>query len=128
MKTYNNKTLGNTVEKEFAQKMHKAGWWVHLLADKIHGQPLDCIMTNHGVTWFLDIKNVKSGETFDLSRIEDNQMNSMIMLWNTGIRTVGFAIKFDDGWYILVLNKINFNEKQISKQAMRKIEDVFTLK
>lgn len=128
MKTYNNKTLGNTVEKEFAQKMHKAGWWVHLLADKIHGQPLDCIMTNHGVTWFLDIKNVKSGEMFDLSRIEDNQMNSMIMLWNTGIRTVGFAIKFDDGWYILVLNKINFNEKQINKQAMRKIEDVFTLK
>lgn len=128
MKTYNNKTLGNTVEKEFAQKMHKSGWWVHLLADKIHGQPLDCIMTNHGVTWFLDIKNVKSGETFDLSRIEDNQMNSMIMLWNTGIRTVGFAIKFDDGWYILLLNKINFNEKQINKQAMRKIEDVFTLK
>jgi Holliday junction resolvase len=128
MKTYNNKKLGNTVEKEFAQKMHKAGWWVHLLADKIHGQPLDCIMTNHGVTWFIDIKNVKSGETFDLSRIEDNQMNSMIMLWNTGIRTVGFAIKFDDGWYILVLNKINFNEKQINKQVMRKIEDVFTLK
>lgn len=128
MKTYNNKKLGNTVEKEFAQKMHKAGWWVHLLADKIHGQPLDCIMTNHGVTWFIDIKNVKSGETFDLSRIENNQMNSMIMLWNTGIRTVGFAIKFDDGWYILVLNKINFNEKQINKQVMRKIEDVFTLK
>jgi hypothetical protein len=126
MKAFSNKALGNTVEKEFAQKMHKAGWWVHMLADKIHGQPLDCIMTNMGVTWFLDIKNVANGDKFDLSRIEDNQINSMIMLWNTGIRTVGFAIKFNDGWYLATLDKINFNDKSINKTNMKKLEEVFT--
>jgi len=123
----NNKIIGNHAEKEFAQKMHKAGWWVHLLADKIHGQPFDCVMSNHGVTWFLDIKNVAHGDTFNLSRIEDNQFNAMMMLWNTGARTIGFAIKFDDGWYILKLEKINFNETSIHKTKMQRLEDLFTI-
>jgi hypothetical protein len=126
MKQFNNKTLGNAVEKEFAQKMHKAGWWVHLLADKVHGQPFDCIMSNHNITWFLDVKNVANGDKFDLSRIEDNQMNSMIMLWNTGARTIGFVIKFVDGWYLVTLDKINFNDKSINKTNMKKLEEVFT--
>jgi hypothetical protein len=54
-------------------------------------------------------------------------MNSMIMLWNTGARTIGFAIKFDNGWYLLTLDKINFNDKSINKVNMKKLEDVFTL-
>jgi penicillin-binding protein-related factor A (putative recombinase) len=121
-----NKAIGTQVEKEFAYKMHRAGWWVHLLADKIHGQPFDCIMSNHGVTWFLDIKNVQHGDTFSLARIEENQINAMVMLWQTGARTVGFAIKFEDGWYILKLEQINFNTKYATKSEMKRLEEIFT--
>jgi hypothetical protein len=83
-------------------------------------------MSNHGVTWFIDIKNVQHGDLFSLSRIEENQTNAMMMLWNTGARTIGFAIKFNDGWYILKIGQINFNNTTVNKSEMKRLEEIFT--
>jgi hypothetical protein len=114
----NVKKIGNQVEKEFATLMYAKGWWVHLLNDKVNGQPLDAIMAKDEVVWFLDIKNVSDKDYFLHSRIEPNQHTTMKMLLNRGMKNVGFAIKFDDGWFLLYYKDINFDEKKTYKNRL----------
>lgn len=110
------KSLGNKVEKEFATQMYNRGWWVHLLNDKVNGQPFDVIMAKDESVWFLDVKNVQDKDYFLHSRIEDNQINSMKMLINRGMINVGFVIKFNDGWYLLKYINIDFDANKTYKK------------
>lgn len=110
------KSLGNRVEKEFATHMYDRGWWVHLLNDKVNGQPFDVIMAKDESVWFLDVKNVQDKDYFLHSRIEDNQINSMKMLINRGMINVGFVIKFNDGWYLLKYINIDFDANKTYKK------------
>lgn len=119
--TVNNKRTGNAVEQEFAEMMYDKGWWVHILSDKVTGQPFDCIMANAEVTFFVDIKSVESQDYLLHSRIEDNQRNAFKMLTKRKVKNCGFMCKFNDGWYYLPFEKINFENKKTHKRDMIKL-------
>lgn len=112
----NVKKLGNDVERDFINLMYKKGWWVHLFASKVNGQPLDIVMAKDGKVWFLDVKNVQDKNYFLHSRIEENQKNAMKMLYDRHIDNVGFVIKFDDEWRFLRFSKINWSATRTLKK------------
>lgn len=115
------KALGNAVEREFAQKMFDKGWWVHLFADKVNGQPCDIVMCRSKVCWFLDAKSVQGKEYLLHSRIEPNQINTFTLLKQRGMKTTGFVIKFDDGWWLLKFSDMNLNDNKTEKEKMTKL-------
>lgn len=116
-----NKSIGNSAEKAFASLMFQSGWWVHIFATKVVGQPFDCICANQGVVWFLDIKHVDRDDYLLHSRIEANQQNAMKMLAQRSFDTVGFVCLFDDGWYLLRFADIDFTQKKTYKDKMVKL-------
>jgi Holliday junction resolvase len=116
-----NKKIGNNAERAFAALMFNHGWWVHLFATKVVGQPFDCVCANQGVVWFVDVKNVDDKDYLAHSRIEENQHNSMKMLFNRGFRTLGFVCLFDDGWYLLKYQDIDFSANKTYKNKMTKL-------
>jgi Holliday junction resolvase len=119
----NNKKLGSTTERTLAKLMHAEGWWVHLIKDKINGQPFDLVMSKHNVTWFLDIKHVKEGQDyFPISRIEENQRNAMKMLETCGTDKTGFIIYFEgDGWFMMQNKNINYQSDRVYKVEMKRL-------
>ena len=120
---YSNKKIGNDTENEFADMMYKKGWWVHIFADKVNGQPCDIVMIKDKVTWMLDVKHVAVNKQYFLhSRIEENQRNVFNMLSVRNFHNTGFAIKFDDGWYLLKYSNINQESKRTFKKDMTKID------
>jgi len=112
----NVKKIGNDVEREFIDLAYKKGWWVHLFASKVNGQPFDIVMAKNGKVWFLDVKSVQGKNYFLHSRIEENQKNAMTMLYNRHIDNVGFVIKFDDEWRFLRFSKIDWNGSRTLKR------------
>lgn len=120
----NNKTIGNQVERAFATLMHNEGWWVHIFATKVVGQPFDVIAANQGIVWFVDVKNVQDGDALLHSRMEANQINAMKMLQKRAFKTIGFVCLFDDGWYLLLFDDIDFTRSKTTKDKMKKIVDV----
>jgi Holliday junction resolvase len=118
-----NKKIGNTTERKLADLMFKEGWWVHLVKDKINGQPFDVIMSKNNVTWFVDIKHVKEGQEYLLtSRIEENQRNAMKLLEERGTDKTGFIIYFEgDGWFMIQNKTINYERGRIDKAEMKRL-------
>ncbi len=118
-----NKKIGNTTERTFANLMHKEGWWVHLIKDKLNGQPFDLIMSKHNVTWFMDIKHVKEGQDYlPTSRIEDNQRNAMKMLEESGTDKTGFIVYFEgDGWFMIQNQNVRYETNRITKAEMKRL-------
>lgn len=120
----NVKKLGNKVEREFCIEMYKRGWWCTILADKINGQPFDCILVKDKKPLFVDVKNVENGDYFLTSRIEDNQFNAFRMLCERGNDgCCFFACKFDGEFYMLEFTPIIKDVKKIHKDSMVKLED-----
>jgi hypothetical protein len=120
------KEIGNRREKEFANRMFNAGWWVHILANNTNGQPFDIVMTKNNITWFLDVKNVATGDVFTLDRIEENQINAFDMLVRRGTTNCGLAIVFDDNVFYLLEYKMmkDLLENRLStvtKSSLKKI-------
>ena len=122
-KITHNKTLGTSVERAFAGLMFRSGWWVHLFATKAVGQPFDCICAYQGVVWFVDVKNIDGKDHLLHSRIEANQKNAMTMLKNRGFKTLGFVCLFDDGWYLLRFQDIDFTQTKKYKDKMEKLNE-----
>lgn len=118
-----NKKIGNTTERMFAGLMHKEGWWVHIVKDKLNGQPFDIIMSKNNVTWFMDIKHVKEGQDyFPIDRIEENQRNAMKLLETCGTDKTGFIFYFEsDGWFMIQNNAIDYERKRIHKSEMKRL-------
>jgi len=116
-----NKKAGNKAEKDFARFMYNKGWWVHIVADKVVGQPFDVIMSKNNKIWLLDVKNVQDKDYFLHSRIEENQHNAFKMLIKRGTNNCGFAVQFNDGWYYMSYELMNFNNKRTSKTEMIKL-------
>lgn len=120
----NVKKIGNKTEIDFCEEMHEKGWWCTILADKINGQPFDCICAKNNRTLFVDVKNVDKGDYFLTSRIEENQKNSFKMLVKRGNENCCyFACKFEDGFYMMEFSEFILDLKKVNKESMIKLED-----
>jgi hypothetical protein len=118
---YSQKSIGNKTEIQFAEIMFKKGWWVHIFADKVNGQPFDIVMCRLEVCWFIDVKHVQDKNYFLHSRIESNQINSFKLLNARGMDNTAFVIKFSDGWYMMKFKEIDFSKNKTEKDKMIKL-------
>lgn len=89
----NNKSIGTIFEKEFVSILAHRGFWVHLFQDNKNGQPCDVVASRSGHTYLFDCKECK-GDTFRLSRMEENQLNAMELFEITGNSRGRFAVRF----------------------------------
>lgn len=118
-----NKAAGTKFEKEFAEILAKHWFWVHIFQDNKNGQPCDVIAVKNGDAYLIDCKDCQS-DVFALSRIEENQMNSMTLFSMMGNKVGMFAIRFPDGQvYLLPYTKIQKMQdagfKQINSSVCR---------
>lgn len=91
-----NKKLGNDFEERFCKMLYDQGFWVHKFAQNADGQPADILAARDGNSYLIDCKVCSNG-IFDLSRIEENQINSMALWLNRGNGCGWFALEFDNG-------------------------------
>ena len=104
-----NKKIGNYYEKECCRLLAEKGYWVHLFAYNVNGQPCDVIAAKRGVSALIDVKHC-STLSFSFDNIRPNQHSSFAMAMEKDIKC-GFAIYNDKvGWkwldYVFVfLNK-----------------------
>lgn len=115
-----NKKLGNDFELKFCEILSNAGFWVHNLAQNQAGQPADVIAARNGKTYLIDCK-VCGSRGFALSRVEENQELSMDM-WAACDNGVGwFAMKIDDGIYMVTHSVIKMLQ---TRQTHMKDDDI----
>ena len=98
--------------------MYEKGWWVHIFADKVNGQPFDLVMSKDNTVWFLDIKHVQDKDYLLHSRMEENQINAFTMLLKRNTNQCGFAVKFHDGWYLLRFQDVDLTQRRSTKEKM----------
>lgn len=96
------KKIGNSTEQELLQILREWGYWCHLMADKVNGQPCDIVAIRHNTGWLLDSKHCK-GNRFDFKRIEANQQMCFEYNKLLGNTNTGFAIYFEKSneWKLL---------------------------
>lgn len=99
-----NKSKGTAFEKEFAQMLSDNGFWAHCLKDNQNGQPFDVIAARNGAAYVFDCKDCQ-GDSFLLSRIEENQHNAMSLWSMTGNRQGLFAVRIH-GMVILIPHRM----------------------
>ena len=100
-----NKTIGNRFEAEFCEFLARNKFWAHNMAQTQAGQPADVIAVRNGTAYLIDCK-VCENDRFRLSRIEENQENSMT-LWEMRGNTAGlFALKTSTGVYMVTLGEL----------------------
>lgn len=95
-----NKNTGTMFEKEFASLLSSQGFWVHRLQDNQNGQPFDLIAAKNKRTYVFDCKNCRSG-VFQLSRMEENQQQAMMLWRETGNWEGMFALRFSGRIYLM---------------------------
>ena len=103
-----NKKLGNDFESELCEMLSKEGFWVHNFTQNQAGQPADIIAVKNGNAYLIDAK-VCSDNKFPLSRIEENQKNSM-ELWHD--------CKNGTGWFAFLI------ENEVFMMACTNIEKI----
>lgn len=91
-----NKKIGNDFEKRLAEKLFEKGFWVHRFTQNSDGQPADMIAVKNGRAYLIDAKACSSNDRLELSRIEENQENAMVLWKSRGNGTGWFAIEFPD--------------------------------
>lgn len=92
----NNKKLGTAFEREFCKIVSQYGWWVHRFQDNQNGQPCDVIMAKNNSSTLVDCKVCENNQ-FVLSRMEENQINTMVKWLKTGNNASYFALRMKDG-------------------------------
>ena len=91
-----NRKSGDDFEVECASALAANGFWVHRLKQNSAGQPFDIIAVKDGYATAIDCK-VCEKDVFDLSRIEENQLNAMELWESCGNGNGWFALKLSDG-------------------------------
>ena len=116
------------METDFAKLAYSHGYWVHLFATKIVGQPCDAVIVKDNIAWFLDVKHVADKDYFLHSRIEVNQMNVFEMLSKRNFNNIGFIIYFSkfDTWNYLPYSKLDKSAKKTHYTATLSIEHIFS--
>lgn len=117
-----NKHTGTRFEIEFTAMLAARGFWAHRFQDNKNGQPCDVIAARDGEAYLFDCKNCE-GDSFRLSRIEENQYNAMKLFEQTGNRRGMFAVRFTAGPIYLVDYEIvrllmKNGEKRITRSAI----------
>lgn len=101
----NNKKIGNDFESEFCDILFENGFWSHNMAQNASGQPADVIAVRNGQAYLIDCK-VCERKVFRLSRIEENQEQSMTLWKSLGNNEGLFAIKFGEKIYMVFLSTL----------------------
>lgn len=96
----NNRRMGNSFEDELCDILYSYGFWTTNLAQKKSGQPADVIAVKNNKAYLIDAK-VCTNNSFPFSRIEENQDLSMELWEECGNGCGWFALKIDDGIYML---------------------------
>jgi len=76
----NNRKNGTRFERRLAKLISDHGYWVHIMAQSVAGQPFDVIAVKNQTAYAIDCK-VCANDVFKLTRIEPNQASAMT-LWN----------------------------------------------
>lgn len=100
-----NKKLGNDFESELCEKLFKEGFWVLNITQNQAGQPADIIAVKNGQAFLIDAK-VCSDNKLPLSRIEENQKNSMNLWHDCKNGTGWFALLIGDEVFMMAYSNI----------------------
>lgn len=95
-----NKSEGTKFEQEIANKLYENGWWVHLIQQSKNGQPADIIAVKDNAAVLIDCKDCK-GKKFDLTRVEENQLNAMHSFVSRSFGQGLFVIKMNGEIYFI---------------------------
>lgn len=72
----NNKKIGSDWERKVCKYLAQKGYWVHFIVPDARGaQPFDIIAVRYGTALAIDCKTCVAN-TFNISRLEDNQISS----------------------------------------------------
>lgn len=113
----NNKQLGNKFEREFCNLLAEKNIWCHRLQDNKNGQPADIIASKANNPVLIDCK-VCINNVFQLSRMEENQINAMRKWTATGNGLAFFALKIGDEVRMLQYQKL----MELRKQGVKSLK------
>ena len=106
-----NKKLGSDFEQEVCQELAQEGYWVHNVANRKNGQPMDIIAVRENIACLIDAKVCTNG-IFKISRIEENQVLSMRRWFQTGNNLAMLWLRLpDETVSVIVLN----SEKELDE-------------
>lgn len=94
-----NKKIGSDFEKEVAEQLNKAGYWVMVIPDDKQGQPFDVIAVKNNIAYVIECKTCKNGK-FNTNRIEVNQRYALDFFKKAGNENSIFAFKYGDKIYL----------------------------
>lgn len=116
----NNKKIGDSFEKEYADFLSQKGYWVTFLSPKkfVGSQPCDLIAIKNDSPMLVDCKTC-STHLFPISRIEENQKQAYKKYIKRGNTKFILAIKFNNKIYEIDLKNIDFTQKSIDLEAIR---------
>lgn len=97
-----NRAVGNAFEQELCQLLFEKGFWSHNLKQDNAGQPADVIAVRNKVAYLIDCKDC-SAKGFNLQRVEENQVNAMLLWKECGNGQGWFALKVEGEIYMLPL-------------------------
>lgn len=106
----NNKQIGTEFEQEFCKRMSAKGFWVHFLVPDARGaQPFDVIAAKKGKTLVFDCKTCKAN-TFNISRLEDNQISAFDLWLKCGNSEPMIAVKHNEDIIIIGYSYLKKNK------------------
>lgn len=97
----NNKKIGAGFEKEFCDFLADRGYWAHFITPDARGaQPFDVIAVKNGRALAIDCKTCVAN-TFNISRMEDNQITSFEHWLRCGNEMPFVAVKHKNMIYMI---------------------------
>lgn len=116
----NNKNVGNSFEREYAEILRKDGYWVTFMTPKQHigSQPCDLIAIKDNIPILIDCKTCKT-HLFFINRIEENQRQAFKRYKKCGNTKFILAIKYNNEIYEIDMKEIDFTQKSIDLEGDR---------
>ena len=114
----NNKIIGNSFEKEYAEKLRKKGYWVTFLTPKqnVGSQPCDLIAIKNDKPILIDCKTCDT-HLFPIHRIEENQRQAFKRYIKCENTKFILAIKYNNEIYEINMKDIDFKQKSIDLEG-----------
>ena len=97
----NNKDIGTEFEQDFCKLLASKGYWVHFIVPDSRGaQPFDVVAAKDGKPYAFDCKTCVAN-TFNINRLEDNQITSFERWMRCGNPEPVVAVKHKDEIYYI---------------------------